>query len=94
MIKSKIKKTRSKELIWVKEVINRFPQKVADYREGKNQKEILNFLKSCVNILSYGKVNLKAVEIFLLIELETKGVRNYKTTMIKIPKWNRKEIMS
>lgn len=92
MIKNKIRKKLSKELIWVKEVINLFPKKVADYRAEKNKNEILYFFKSYVYILSKGKASLKAIEIYLLIELNHKGIKNYSSTKVKVPRWNGKEI--
>ena len=93
MTKDKIRKSQTKELIWVKEVMIRFPEKVADYRAGKNKSEIMEFLKSCAYLLSFGKANPKAIELILLIELETKGIRKYNSAMIKVEKWNRNKIM-
>ena len=93
MIKNKIRKRPSKELIWIKKAMNKFPQKVTDYRAGKNKDEILRFLKIHVSILSEGKADIKAAELFLLMELNHKGIRSYSSEKIKVAKWIRKEIM-
>lgn len=96
MIKSKIKKHGKENANyhkWIKQVGNRFPQKVADYRAGKNKEEILSELANWVYILSKGKADMKAIELFLLTELNHIGIRNYDSTKIKVANWNRKEIM-